>query len=203
MRIDCGLVASTKVARAGLPDGFAQPGNSPSICADVRSASTLKRPSRSDDVATRPASRIGMAPEMASPTSKPRLLRAVSSSMPCRRTSASGSPRDLAVFEAHRRAGDLDVALELEALRGCVGAQHRGVDLLPHDHPIGGKIGGFDGDRVVGRSGWQVGFAAACRATPARSNCRALSKARTAVPTRRAGDPCATARPPPALALPS
>ena len=65
MRVDCGLLRSVKVARAGLPDGLAQPGNSPSICAGVRSASMLKRPSRSDPVVTRPASRTGIEPLIA------------------------------------------------------------------------------------------------------------------------------------------
>ena len=82
MRIDCGLVASVKVARAGFPDGFTQPGKRPSIWAGVRSASTVKRPSRSDVVAMRPASRMGIAPLIASPGSRPRLFRAASSSMP-------------------------------------------------------------------------------------------------------------------------
>ena len=62
MRVDCGLVVTVKVARAGLPDCLTQPGKKPSIWAGVRSASTEKRPSRSDVTATRPLSWIGMAP---------------------------------------------------------------------------------------------------------------------------------------------
>src|ERR1700755_3127332 len=35
-RMDCGLVLITKVARAGLPDGLAQPGSSPLVCVEGR-----------------------------------------------------------------------------------------------------------------------------------------------------------------------
>ena len=115
--MDCGLVTSVKVARAGLPDGLAQPGSSPSICVGVRSASIIEAAlaiGPGGDAAGEPH-RNGAADAL--PGSRPRLVRAASSSVPCRRTSASASSRALRYSRLSRRAADLDVALELEALR--------------------------------------------------------------------------------------
>ena len=63
----------------------------------------------------------------------------------------------LAVFEVRRRAADLDVALDLEALRRGARAQQRRLDFLPHDEVIGGEIGRVDGDAVRGRSRRRIG----------------------------------------------
>ena len=64
----------------------------------------------------------------------------------------------LAVFEAGRRAADLDVALECKALVVGDHFQHRRLDLLAHDHVVGGKIRRIDRDRIGGRAGRQIGF---------------------------------------------
>ena len=64
----------------------------------------------------------------------------------------------LAIFKACRRAADLDVAFELEALIVGRHAQRCGLDLLPHHHVIGGKIGGIDSDRIIGRARRQIGL---------------------------------------------
>ena len=158
MRIDCGLVVSVKVARAGLPAGLTQPGKRPSICADVRSASTAKRPSRvgrHGDTAGQP-DRNGAADRVADIEAKTVARRLVERA---RDTDFRvGVAARLAVFETDRGAADLDIALELEALRRGGRSQQRGVDLLSHDHAVGGKIGGVDGDGVTGRSRRQIGL---------------------------------------------
>ncbi len=63
-----------------------------------------------------------------------------------------------AIFQARRRAADLDIALERKALVVGADVQHRRFHLLRHDHVLGGEVRGVDGDRVAGRSGRQVGF---------------------------------------------
>ena len=60
----------------------------------------------------------------------------------------------LAEIDGRRRAIDLDVALDLEAVSRRVRLEQRGLDFLAQQHLVGGKIREVGADRIGRRCPW-------------------------------------------------
>ena len=91
---------------------------------------------------------------MPPPGSRPKRLRAASSSVPVRRSSASASPLVWRSSTDAGSAADAHVALDLIALVIGGGAQRLRLDLLRHQKPVGGKVHDVGGDRIGERAGF-------------------------------------------------
>ena len=100
----------------------------------------------------------GMAPEIVSPISKPRLVRAASSSMPCRRTSASASFRAL---RYSRLIGAPPILTSPLSWKPCGLAVARSIadsTFCPMIIRSAAKFVVSTETRIIGRAGRQIGL---------------------------------------------